>query len=114
MGHFSLEIFNATLDCFCSRPFGTLVDSMLRNLDVRAARNGAWRRTGKSRRHLPQKCSFPLSDLILAPTRVHISNGISIDSAAFARLTVVTDRKTERQTTLLRLYSIGRSSRTYL
>jgi len=32
----------------------------------------------------------------LGPTRVHISNGISIGSAVFARLTIVTDRPTDR------------------
>ena len=36
-------------------------------------------------------------------TRVHNPNGISIGSAVFARLTIVTDRPTNRPTTLLRL-----------
>ena len=39
----------------------------------------------------------------LGPTRFHNPNGISINSAAFAGLTIVTDRPTDRQTTLLRL-----------
>jgi len=39
----------------------------------------------------------------LGPTRVDTPNGISISSAVFARLTAVTDRQTDRQTTLLRL-----------
>jgi len=32
------------------------------------------------------------------PIRVHITNGISISSAVFAGLTIVTDRPTDRQT----------------
>ena len=36
------------------------------------------------------------------PTRVHIPNGIAIDSAVFAGLTIVTDRQKD-QTTLLRM-----------
>jgi len=35
-------------------------------------------------------------------TRVHIPNGITIGSAVFAEITVVADRQTARQTTLLR------------
>jgi len=34
--------------------------------------------------------------------------GISMGSAVFTGLTVVTDRPTDRQTTLLRLYTVGR------
>jgi len=34
----------------------------------------------------------------LGPARVHIPNGITIGLAAFAGLTVVTDRQTDRQT----------------
>jgi len=36
-------------------------------------------------------------------TRVHIPNDISIFSVIFARLTIVTDRQTDRQTAILRL-----------
>jgi len=42
---------------------------------------------------------IPSNTGFLGPTRVHISNGISIGSADFAGLTTVTDR----QTTLLRV-----------
>jgi len=41
------------------------------------------------------------------PTQVHIPNGISVGSAVFAALTIVTKRQTyqqkDRQTTLFRL-----------
>jgi len=37
----------------------------------------------------------------LRPTRVHNLKDISISSAVFAGLTIVTDRPTDRQTTLL-------------
>jgi len=40
----------------------------------------------------------------LGPTPVHNANGISIGSAAFAGLTIVTDRQTDRQTD--RRYSV--------
>ena len=44
----------------------------------------------------------PLSNTwFLVPTRAHNPNGISIGSAIFAGLTSVTDRQTDRQTTLL-------------
>jgi len=33
-GRFSLEKFNMTLECFCGRPIGTLVDSKRENPDV--------------------------------------------------------------------------------
>jgi len=36
------------------------------------------------------------------PTRVHNPKGMSISSAVFARLMIVTDRPTDGQTTLLR------------
>jgi len=39
--------------------------------------------------------------MFLEPTIVHNSNGISIGRAVFAGLTTVTDRQTDRQTTLL-------------
>jgi len=39
----------------------------------------------------------------LWPTQVHNPNGISIGSFVFAGLTSVTDRPTDRQTTLLHL-----------
>jgi len=35
--------------------------------------------------------------------KVNTQNGISISSAVFAGLTIVTDRQTDRETTLLRL-----------
>ena len=34
--------FNVTLDCFCVRPIGKLVDSTRGNPDVRATGNGAY------------------------------------------------------------------------
>jgi len=40
----------------------------------------------------------PPNTCFLGPTRVHDPNGISIGSAVFAGLTIVTDRQTERQT----------------
>jgi len=43
----------------------------------------------------------PSNTCFLGPTRVHNPNGISISSAIFAGLTSVTDRQTDRQTTLL-------------
>jgi len=51
-----------------------------------------------------KKLPFPLeiwtssNTLFLEPTRVHNPNGISICSAVFAGLMVVTDRPTDRQT----------------
>ena len=58
---------------------------------------------------LPQNC--PLASEIRTPSnawflglnRVHIPNDMSTGSAAFAGLTALTDRQTDRQTTLLRL-----------
>ena len=41
-GEFSLGKLNVILDCFCSQPVGTLIDSMRGNPDIRASRNGAW------------------------------------------------------------------------
>jgi len=43
----------------------------------------------------PQRC--------LAPTWVHNTNGIWIGSVIFAGLTIVTDRPTDQQTTILSL-----------
>jgi len=40
----------------------------------------------------------PIHGSILRPTRVHIPNGISIGSAVFARLTVVSGRQTDHVT----------------
>jgi len=39
--------------------------------------------------------------MVPSASRVNIPNGITIGSAAFAGLTSVTDRQTDRQTTLL-------------
>jgi len=56
---------------------------------------------------LPQKLPLAMGDLDprlmhgAGPTRVLNPNGVSIGSAAFAGLNSVTDRLTERQTTLL-------------
>ena len=44
----------------------------------------------------------PSNTWFLGPIGVHIPNDITIGSAVFAGLTVVTDRLTDRQTTLLR------------
>jgi len=41
--------------------------------------------------------------MVLRPTRIDIPNGISIGSVVIAELTIVTDRPTDRQTTLLHL-----------
>jgi len=49
-------------------------------------------------RQVAQICTSPSNTCFLGPTRVHIPNGISIGSAVFARLTIVTDRQTDRQT----------------
>ena len=35
---------------------------------------------------------------LLQPTRVHIPNGVSIGSAVFARLTIMANRPTDRET----------------
>jgi len=57
--------------------------------------------------HPPQNAPFhggsgPLSNTwFLGPTRLFNANGISIGAAVFAGLTSVTDRQTDRQTTLL-------------
>jgi len=59
----------------------------------------------------PQNCRYawetwpPSNTCFLWPTRLHSTNGISIGSAVFAWLTIVTDRQTDRQTrhALLRL-----------
>jgi len=98
--------------CFRGRPIGTLIDSIRGTPDARATGNSARRRAGKSRRHPPSKLplrsshggSGPTSNTwSLGPTRVNILKGITISLAAFAGLAVVTDRPTDRQTTLLRL-----------
>jgi len=49
------------------------------------------------------QCALPPNTWFLGPTRVLDPNGISISSAVFAGLTAVTDRPTDRQTTLLGL-----------
>ena len=45
----------------------------------------------------------PSNTRFLEPTKIKITNGITIVSAGFARLMIVTDRLTDRQTTLLHL-----------
>jgi len=50
----------------------------------------------------PQNCPFAWEISTLSNT-VHNPNGITIASAVFAGLTIVTDRQTDTQTTLLRL-----------
>ena len=50
-----------------------------------------------------RQCAPPTNTWFLGPTRVHNPDGISIGSAVFAGLTIVTDRPTDRQTTLLDL-----------
>jgi len=48
----------------------------------------------------------PSNAWFLGPTRVHNPNGISIDSAIFAGLTIVADRQTDHATsvTIRRIY----------
>jgi len=43
-----------------------------------------------------RQCALPSNTGFLGSTRVRIPNGISIGSAVFAGLTVVTDRQTDR------------------
>ena len=72
-------------------------------LVVRATGNGARRRAGKSRHYPVKNARVPVGDLnplpsntqFLWPTRVHIPNGISIGSAVFPRLRVVTNRQAD-------------------
>jgi len=45
-GDFSLGKLNVTLDCFCGRLVGTLVDSMRGSPNVRVTGNGALWRVG--------------------------------------------------------------------
>jgi len=45
---------------------------------------------------------IPSSTWFLRPSRIHNPKGISIGSAVFATFTIVTDRQTDRQTSLLR------------
>jgi len=45
-----------------------------------------------------RQCAPPRNTCFLAPTRVHIPNGISIVSAVIAGLTIVTDKPTDRHT----------------
>ena len=52
--------------------------------------------------------SPPSNTWFLRPTRVSVPNGITIGSAAFAGITVVTGRQTDRQTTLTPSVAIGR------
>jgi len=106
--------FNVTIACFRGRPIGTLIDSVRGTPDARATGNSVRRRAAKSRRHPPSKLplrsshggSGPTSNTwSLGPTRVNIPKGITISLPAFAGIAVVTDRPTDRQTTLLRLCS---------
>jgi len=88
-----------------------MVDSKRGNPDVKATRNGARQRDGKSRRHPPQKRPFSwgsglhLPRSSLGPPQSASLYGISIGSAVFAGLEVVTERQTDRQTTSV---AIGR------
>jgi len=50
-----------------------------------------------------RQCAPQSNTCFLGPSRVHIPNSISIGSAVFAGLTIVTDRQLDRLTTLLRL-----------
>jgi len=50
-----------------------------------------------------RQCAPPSNTCFLGLIRVHTPNGISIGSAVFAGLTIVRDRQTDRQTTLLRI-----------
>jgi len=78
---------NVTLDFFCGRPIGTLVDSTRENPDV-----------------IPQKCPFPRgcrhpSDTqLLGLIPVDVPNGISIGSAVSHDRHRQTDRPTDHVT----------------
>ena len=63
---------------FCSRPIGTVIDCIPLSVPSRG---------GSGPPHLTQ---------FLGPTQVHIAEGISIGSAVFAGLTVVTGVQTNR------------------
>lgn len=82
-----------TLDRFCSRPIGTLVVSMQGNPDSGVPENSDV---------IPLKMPLltgtwtPSNAWFLGPTKVNIQNGITIGLAAFAGLTVVTDRQADR------------------
>jgi len=74
--------FNLMLDCFCGRPIRTLVDSIEGNVDV-----------------IPSKLPLCMGDLpslcvFLESTWDNIPNDITVSSAIFAGLMVVTDRQT--------------------
>jgi len=56
------------------------------------------------------RSGVPSNTRFLGPTIVYNSNGISIGSAVFAGLTIVTDRQIEWQTTVLRLWQQAAST----
>ena len=81
----SFREFNATLDCFCGWPIGTLDAGRqpAAKSSVTATGDGARWRAGKSRRHLPQRCPCPWGSGPPSNTWAHLSphpNGISISS----------------------------------
>jgi len=79
-----------------------LIDSTWGNPDTRATGNGALLQAGKSQCDSHQKCPFPWviwNSVVPCATTVHIPNGISISSAIFAGLAVVTDIQTIRPLT---------------
>jgi len=92
-GDFSLGKFN--VECSCCWPVWMLFDSVWGNPDVWAQCLAACRKFWTSSR---QKCPFswgsglPCITWFLGLTQDHIPNGISIGSAIFARLAVITDR----------------------
>jgi len=66
---FSLGKFNVSLDCFCSRPMGTLVDSIWGNPNVKSTGNGVRCHEGKSPHHPLTKVPLLMGDL--GPCLIH-------------------------------------------
>jgi len=60
------------------------------------------RHTWTVQSYSPGSANVHLFNACFLAQRVHTPNDISIDSAVFARLTIVINRQTDRQTTLLR------------
>jgi len=94
MEDFSLGKFNVTLNCFCGWPIGMLANTMWGNSNVRVIGNGAWWEAGNFRHH-PLKSAPSCGDQFLWPIQVQITNGISISSADFIGLVVITDTLTD-------------------
>jgi len=101
-----------TLDWFCGRPIVLLVDSTPGKKWCSVA-------CRKILISSPSKSALPVGYLdahqtysSLGPpvSTVHIRNGISIGSAIFAKLTVITDRQTDRSCMPLRLLQLTPSS----